>query len=314
MSEVNETKKPGLASISGYFEKLREEGLEEERRNEGFVWTIQAGGTTSLSMAGLIKVDYTLDLNCSHVGPTAYGIYRGEMSFRFKGEIGGVKTMLAILGFRSSEDVEGWFRNDRFVMKLSEYCREDEDEFLSYYVNGGNNVISAGDSAAGRPQTGDPAKDAAARAGEELANSLVNALLGSIKSSGDARADAGASSLAPTGIWHDWDYRMTEGDMGTYMKISGGRLFWSGHGQSGMSSGGHSVKGSATADTVFSAPATSTIDDDVLFPFPYVLKVYPNGLVRVTLYNYNGGPVTVEWSGSIDRVPVSETVITGRQS
>jgi hypothetical protein len=315
MSEIKEmweaAKKPGLTPISHAFDMMREEGLAEEARNEGFVWTIRAGGTTSLSVAGLAKVDYTLDLNCSHVGPTPYGIYRGEMSFRFDGSIGGVKAMLGLLGFRSSEDVSGWFKNDKFVMRLSEYTPENEAEFIEYFVNGGNNVIAAPGSAtdgSSNASTGDPNKDAAYQAGQELANGIVNAVLGSIKNSQQDEADKATSSNAPTGIWHDFDYRMTEGDMGTYLKFSGGRLFWRGGGQSGMSSEGHAVKGNATVHTI-AGTESAVVDEDVLFPFPYVLKVYPNNRVRFTLYNYKGGPITVDWLGWIDSIPVSQTTV-----
>ncbi len=313
MSEVIENKKPGLASISDALEKMRQEALEDEARNQGFVWTIRAGGVTTLKMAGLVSVDYTLDINCSHVGPSPYGVYRGEMSFKFDGQIGGVKAMLALLGFRSSEDVSGWFKNDKFVMRLSKYTKTDEQEFLDYFVNGGNNVIEGpGSAATGMNQppapTGDPQKDAAAKAAYDMANGMVNSILGSVKNSKEDEAEQATQGNAPIGIWHDFDYHMTEGDMNTYLKFSGGTFLWRGGGQSGMSTGGHDVKGNARITTPFGSES-AIVDEDVLFPFPYVLKVYPNNRVRVTLYNYKGGPVTVDWLGYMDAVPVSQTTV-----
>ena len=42
-------------------------------------------------------------------------------------------------------------------------------------------------------------------------------------------------------------------------------------------------------------------------PFPYTLKLYDDHSVIFTLYNANGGPVTVNWTGKLDSIPVEKT-------
>ena len=122
-------KKIHLASTAPYWENLREQGIQEDKRNEGYVWTIQIKQTNSIN-AVFANVDYTLDLNCSHVGKDMYGIYRGELAFKFEGDISGVKTILMLLGVGSDEDVNGWFRNDKFVMQLKPYDQSAVDDFV----------------------------------------------------------------------------------------------------------------------------------------------------------------------------------------
>ncbi len=293
------TKKPALASVSGYFDRLREEGLAEERANKGYVWTIRINGTSSINMA-LASCDYTLDLNCSHVGETAFGVYRGSLSMKFHGNVAGTKVLLALMGIRSGGDLDGWFRNDDFVMKLKPYSKTDEDEFIATF-----NVAETYTPEA----TGDPAKDAAAQAGADLANNLVNAILGGIGSAQKAKAEELTSEAAPAGLWYDWDFHMTEGDMGTYFKMNGGPLLWFVKADAGTDSKYSHVEGSANVKTILGISASERYDEPIDSPFPYTVLVFPNGRAMFTLYNYKGGPVTVVWTGTVDRIPVSETTV-----
>ena len=174
------SKKPGLAQVNviQYFEDLRRQGEEDERANKGYVWTIQVGGTSSITVGGLASADYTLDLNCSHVGETMYGVYRGTMDFKVKGDISGVKGMLAVIGMRSSSDVDGWFKNDRFVMELKPFSPTSEEEFTSPFE--AKPLVDAPES------TGDATQDAANQAVYQAINDMLGKFLKPTSSDNDA--------------------------------------------------------------------------------------------------------------------------------
>ena len=287
---MSETKKPHLADLNAYWQKMHEEAEEDEKRNEGYVWTIQVGGTSTISNA-FVNVDYTLDLNCSHVGRTMYGVYKGELSFKFAGDMSGTKAMLKLLGISTTEDLEGWFRNERFVMRLKPYEENDEKEFIESF---------------------DPPKEETEEGKDELtkaATELVNGLLSSFLEGMSVKADAGSDK--PSALWYDWDTHMTEGDLGEFLKLNGGMLYWRVSGGAETSKTGQDLHVDEKAVVLYKT-INERYDEVIGSPFPYTLKVFDNGKVLFTLHNSNGGPVTVDWLGSIDRIPVEETTQTGR--
>ncbi len=50
-------------------------------------------------------------------------------------------------------------------------------------------------------------------------------------------------------------------------------------------------------------------DEDFDAPFPYIIRVYESGDVVFELHSPMGGPVTVKFYGTIDKIPVSETTL-----
>ncbi len=291
-----------IASAAGWYDELRDEGLREESRNEGFVWTIDMGGTATLKLIGFAGVDYTLRLNCSHVGPSMFGVYRGSLSMDVKGDIGGVKLMMALLGLRSDEDVSGWFRNDAFVMKIKPYSKEDEESFFESFDR------TSDERAQNAPEpTGDPVKDAAAQAAYEAANGLVDAITGMIGSEQQTETLRPYEGKKPMGLWYDWDFHMTEGDMGMYLKLNGGNglFFASGKGEVGAS--GKSNEGSMRVTSFLGQRFEDRYDEPIDSPFPYTVRLYPDASVLFTLYNAKGGGVSVAWAGRVTSIPVEQT-------
>ena len=284
-------KKPALA-VSHYFEELEEEGRREEKANKGYVWTMLVNGTSRINVLGLAGCDYTLNLNCSHVGETVYGVYRGELSMKFDGDISGVKALLRVaLGLGTQEDVNGWFRNDKFVMKLKPYDSTDEEEFLQTLPK---------DAIESQPETGDANKDAAAALVTGMVNKFINAVY-------SAASDNPQEPSAPSGLWYDWDFHMTDGDMGTFIKLNGGTPLWHITGHAETNAAGELVTGDSTVTTIFTGPIKERYDEPLYSPFPYSIKVYPDSTVIFTLYNTKG-PVSVGWIGNISRIRVEDTV------
>ena len=279
---MSETKKPALASAANYFNELREKGLAEERANKGYVWTLLIDEISHVRALGLADVAYDLKLNGSHVGETPYGVYRGEMAFDFNGDCSGALAILKMMGFSSEEDLKGWFKNDRFVMKLKQYDKTAEDEFI---------------------ETFDQSKDAASpeeAVGKELLNSLIGAFVSSPEK--DERD--------PDGLWYDWTFHMTEGDMGTYFKINGGIIpIFAGKSSAETDTAGSSLDVEAKAASAFTGTISERYSEPIDSPFPYTIKIYDEKDVLFTLYNAKGGPVTVTFKGTLSKIPVEDTIV-----
>ncbi len=126
-----------------YWEKLRWRWRHE--KEEGYVWTITIDAVTVLDAMGLTKSTYDLDLSCSHVGTDMNGIYCGSLAMDFEADLSGLNQMMGAMGgTASTSNVDGWFRNDEFVMELVPYNAEKEQGFigsLDIKVDENGNVI-----------------------------------------------------------------------------------------------------------------------------------------------------------------------------
>ncbi len=271
-------KKITLASAAGYFDRLREEGRKEEEANRGYVWTITIDDTATLSALGVAKVESRLRLNCSHVGETPYGVYRGEMSLDFNADISGARFLLGVIGLSADEDSSGWFKNDRFVMKIKPYSDEDEKEFIDSF-------------------NADTGKDEKEKAAMDIFNSVLDKLAGNEES----------EERKATGLWYDWDHHMTEGDMGVYLKMTGGLIYWFADTSAIVDKEGRSVDVDSIVGGFLIPSFKERYTDPIDSPFPYTLKIFEDDTVLFTLYNAKGGPLTLKWKGRIDRIPVEKT-------
>ena len=67
------------------------------------------------------------------------------------------------------------------------------------------------------------------------------------------------------------------------------------------------------ADAAVSSPFFSTVRDraktETEDPYPYSVKVYPDGSADFTLYNVKEPSNSVIWPGKIDKVPVGSTSV-----
>ena len=293
-----------LHPVGDYFGQLHEEGKKEEEANVGSVWTIQLNGTATVKVMGLATCDYTLNLNCSHVGPSMFGVYRGEISLDFKGDITGTKLILGALGLRTSEDLAGWFKNDNFVMKIKPYNKEDEDGFFETFDR------TEDDLELNRPKlTGDASKDAITQATYDGINNLFNSLLSNASTTNKSDESLKTTNKKPMGLWYDWSFHMTEGDMGMFMKINGGLPWYNVNAKADVDSKYSKTEGQAVVRTPFTPTMHERYDEFIDTPFPYTIKLFPDGTVMFTLYNQKGGPITVSWVGKIHSIPVSETTV-----
>ena len=83
---------------------------------------------------------------------------------------------------------------------------------------------------------------------------------------------------------------MTDGDMGVFLKLNGGMLYWKVKGVAEVDKSGENLHVDETANVIFSGPIVERYDEIIASPFPYALKVYDDNSVVFTLYTSKGGP------------------------
>jgi len=270
----------------GYWEEMRERWRNET--NEGYVWTITIDEVTVLDAMGLAVTTYDLDLSCSHVGPEMNGVYAGSLAMKFDADLSGLNSMMSAMGGSASTDhVDGWFRNDEFVMELKPYSKEKEDAFigsLDYIIDENGDAVPK--------QQSDP---------------YTEAIVGPMLEQMGSGTKSFEKESAPASYWFDWDYNMTEGDMSQSYSVSGVMGIASASG--GMDASGTHISGSAVAHSPLGGVFTDRYDETFDAPFPYVIRVYETGQVVFELHSPNGGPVVIKFYGTIDKIPVSQTTV-----
>lgn len=267
--------------------------LQEEFANPpetGYVWTINIDSASTCQALGMVKVNYHLKLSCSHVGESMFGAWGGEMAFDTKCDYGGLKALLAVMGSASRFDSDVWFRNDRFLMKLRPYSLSEETEFVEDFVKP---LCQAGDSpaaAAGAAYVN--AIQQAAISGKNISRTLVNA-------------------AAPAGYYNGYYTHMTEGDLSQYAKINGFISLARVKAEAEIDKEGKHLESSARARLLIppfvNVDEHESIDEDLETPFPYSISVFSDNSVLLRLYSSNGGPICVNFFGTMDKIPVSET-------
>ncbi len=285
-----EGEKPGWGEggVDAFWDKLDGEWQDDQARNEGYVWTLSIDDVAAVDAMGLAKMKYGLKLSCSHVGPERDGVYRGSLALAYGADLSGLTEMIGSLGGRTSANrLAGWFRNDKFIMKLSPYSKEKEQGFI-----GSLDLVMNEDHEA-VPKPSDPYADAIA--GPMLAQMAAG--------SRDFEKESD-----PESYWFDWDYHMTSGDIGYSYSISG--VMGMAGGKATLAEDGSSVEASGKAVTPLGS-YSDRYDKDYDAPFPYVIRVYGNGRAVFELHSPEGGPVTIKFYGQIDRIPVSQTTVVG---
>ena len=270
-------KRPELASLEGYWEELAEEW--ENAPNVGYVWTITIDKLVTMDVLGLAVVDYDLDLSCSHVGETMYGAYMGEMAMEYAADLSGLVALSTVTGGSVEYDADGWFKNGAFLMKLGEYDHEEDELFVS--------------------TLGDPV-DAEEDA---MTAAILEQYLGELKAGSEDFELEGE----PEAVWCDWDFHMTEGDMSGYIQMTG-LAYGTTTGGGIVDASGTQISGGATASMPGIGSFTERYDEAIENPFPYTIKVYGENVV-MELFSANGGPVTVKFYGTIDKIPVEDTIL-----
>jgi hypothetical protein len=264
-----------IAGVQDYWENIRNEW--ENEKNEGYVWTISFDDTEYIDIMGLGKVTYKLKLSCSHVGKTMMGPYKGEMAMSYNADLDNLMKLLTLTGGSIDYDADGWFRNDDFIMVAKGYTKDREADFEHSFTQ--ESDLSAEEQA--------------------VVDQYMGALLKGM-GSGDKAFE---KSKTPVAHWYDWDFHMTSGDMSGYIKITG-IAYGTTSGAGTVDASGKQTQGYASA-LGYSERYSEVIDS----PFPYILRLYETGEAVFEVFSANGGPVTVKFYGTIDKIRVEDTQV-----
>ncbi len=283
-----------LSSVSDAWDRLQE--AFDNAPEVGYVWTISIDSDAAITALGLGETKYHLKLSCSHVGETMFGVWGGEMDFETKSNFRKLQGLMAVMGLGSSMDLNVWFKNDRFLMNLLPYCAADEDEFVEDYIQP---LYEA-------PEGMDPA---AAAAGSAMVSAIQNAAI-----SGTGVSKSLKNAVAPEGFYRGYYTNHTEGDLSQSVKLFGfvtpavvlkGQVETDEDGQS-LNGGIHAVAG--IPPIMPPRKFNENVEEEIATPFPYTINVFADGSVLFRLYNSSGGPITVNFFGKMDKIPVEETI------
>jgi hypothetical protein len=67
------------------------------------------------------------------------------------------------------------------------------------------------------------------------------------------------------------------------------------------------TEGWATASHPLVGTFSERYNESIETPFPYIIRLYESGEAVFELYSANGGPVTVKFYGTIDKIRVEDT-------
>ena len=263
----------------GYWERLESEW--QNAPEEGYVWTITIKGDQTVSIPmELGSVNYKLDFSCSHVGPDMLGVYKGSMGMEYSADLDNLMELLTMTGGTAVYDADGWFKNDAFLMNLGGYDAEAESAFVEMLEP--ENELTAEEQA--------------------MADAYMDSFLGDMKS----EVRAFEESQMPEGNWFDWDFRMTEGDMSGYLSMTG-IAYGTTSGSGSVDASGKAMQGGAITSAPLVGTFSERYSETLENPFPYIIRVYETGEAVMELHSANGGPVTVKFYGTIDKVRVEDT-------
>jgi hypothetical protein len=234
----------------------------------GGTWTLRIDEAAAMDIMGLAKVDYDLDLTATHTGPDMFGEYKGELGMVYSADLGSLQSMMEMAGISFDYETDGWFKNTDFRMELAKYSDADETRFVDSLK--------------------DPNISEEERA---LVSQYMGSMFGEV-GSGDKGFE---TANKPAGLWFDWAFHMTEGDMSAYVSMTGAMFTAS------ASQNATAQTAEGYVDTIFTSPYHNTLSYKDEAPFPYQIEVYESGEAVFTLRNPTESPIVVKFYGTLTK-------------
>ena len=234
----------------------------------GTTWTLRIEDATVLDMLGLAVVDYEIDFTATHIGADMFGIYTGELGMVYDADLSGLQSFMAASGVDMSYSTDGWFKNTNFRMDLTPYAAGDEQHFVDSLKD---------------PNVTDEER--------ELVNSYMGSMFEGV-GSGDKPFETTGS---PVGLWFDWAFHMTEGDMSAYVNMNSAMF----NASASQDATAQHATGYANAIIVGSFQSSQSYENQS--PFPYQIEVYESGEAVLTLRNPTESPIVVKFYGTITK-------------
>ncbi|MDR0964214.1 MAG: hypothetical protein LBM60_06335 [Clostridium sp.] len=243
-------------------------GNTSQPTTSGSGWTLRIDEATVMDMMGLATVNYDCDLTATHVGDDMFGEYTGELAMEYSADLSGLQGLMQMAGMEMNYETDGWFKNTDFRIELTQYTAEDEEHFV------------------------DSLKDPTITDDERaLTQSLLGGMLGSF-GSGDKDFE---TSSTPVGLWYDWAFHMTEGDMSSYVNMTSAMFTAS------ASQNETAQTAEGYADHIFTGSYHESLSYENESPFPYQIEVYESGEAVLTMRNANESPVVDKFYGTITK-------------
>jgi hypothetical protein len=260
-------KQVGESVITATLDGQEAKALVRVRAREGgSAWMLRIDEVTVLDVMSLAVVNYDIDLAATHNGADMFGEYTGEIAVEYSADLSGLQSFLNMSGMSMDYKTDGWFKNTAFRMELAPYSEENETRFVESLKD---------------PTISDEER--------ELTNSYMNSMLAGV-GSGDKDFE---TSGKPIGLWYDWAFHMTEGDMSAYVNMT-----------SAMFSASASQNETAqTAEGYAHHMLAGSFHESLSYenesPFPYQIEVYESGEAVLTLRSPAESPIVVKFYGTL---------------
>jgi hypothetical protein len=225
-------------------------------------YNLQINDVAVMNVMDLAVVNYDCKLTARHEGKNMFGEYTGELAMEYNADLSGLKDMMQMAGISMDYKTDGWFKNTEFKMELTEYTAEAETKFTDSLK--------------------DPNMTDEQRA-------LSQSLIGDI-GSGDKEFETANS---PSGLWYDWAFHMTEGDMSAYVNMTSDMF----NASASQDSKAQTAEG--YAEHILAGSFHESLSYENESPFPYQIEAYESGDAVLTLRNPNESPVVVKFYGTI---------------
>ncbi len=276
----NTNKKPNLAQVPDtYDERLQEQWQDAD--DDSYIWTITINDVDKIDIFGLCEASYEVNMSASHIGDDMYGTYFGEFGFDYNADISGLKSLMTAMGGSMDSKTNGWFKNDKYTFSLGGYDKEEDEMFVSV-VNANTEFANMTDAE----------------------KAILGGLTGAVY--GETEVRDFEKKGGPDGFWWDYEMPMTEGDMSGYIQMNS-ILAGTTSGRSEVDASGKNVQADVTV--VVPPIFADRYKDKTHFdnPMPHTIKVYGNNVV-MEFFSRQGGPVTTKLYGTIDKIPLSDTI------
>jgi hypothetical protein len=229
-------------------------------------WTLRIDEVTVLDVMSLASVTYDLDLTATHDGADMFGEYTGELAVEYDADLSGLQAFLDMSGMDMDYKSDGWFKNTAFRMELAPYSEADETRFVDSLK--------------------DPTITDEERA---LTNSYMNSFFGDI---GSGEKDFETSGK-PVGLWYDWAFHMTEGDMSAYVNMTSAMF------SASASQDEKAQTAQGYANHILAGSFHESLSYENESPFPYQIEVYESGEAVLTLRSAAESPIVVKFYGTL---------------
>lgn len=278
-------------------DQLLEMWNEDQQSNQGYVWTININSCTMISVENLVEVNYAINLSMSHIGPTCHGVYKGVMGIAASRDTKEFEELLSLIGGKltTSGDIDE-VSSDEYVMVMYPYDAEGDEVWQNYF---GYNALTFGRS--------------------QMVQDMINDVMDSFMGSYVRREKPFEKTMKP--VSQGCGFELPPGSIGSFQEAQlsinngyfKGTIF--GEADLGVTNEKDRIeKGWGKVTDFLGSTYNASYDKNTICPFPHTISIYPNHIVVFELFSAEGGPITAKFYGTIDKIPVGQTIPATKKS